>query len=248
MAIVEIAAKKKKIRNDVELSILGISTTKAPSITNFPKQFNPDAFQVWGDLLNSEWYAELKAEGGSATDLWYDVIREYMRDCADFGVFPFNHANQKSNNEVAMSFLNSSRLKVKRFLDDVEMFKQVKIARVERKYEFLPQSFTVTNIAYLKPITDPTFEKWLTRIPLPKFTPDGKGIYRKNLQANIDLTMEVRKGQTKLIYSIFCHTPVSIPDYSKMPTKSKLTQYAEKTLWLPIIRAHRFENIGGRLF
>ncbi len=105
------------------------------------------------------------------------------------------------------------------------------------------------NVATLRPFEDPTFEKWLIQIPQPRFTYQGSGVYHNMLQANIDLWIEIKnRNRVEVMYSVFCHTPVAIPEYGKLPTKSKLTQYAEKIIWLPVIRAHRFENVGGRLF
>lgn len=248
--LLEVAAKKKKrkVVNDTELSILGIDTAKAPSIATFPKQFNKEGFQLWSALLNSDWYAELKSEGGSSTDIWYAVIKQYMKDAAKDGMFPFNQTHLQSNNEIAMSFLTSARIRIKRFFDEVEFFSKVKVSSVSRSYVFLPQSFTVLSTAEIKAPEDPTFVQWLLARPNPGFV-RVDGIFKKNLQANVDISLEtINSKKIRLTISVFCHTPLSLPEYNRLPTKSKLTQFAEKTIWLPIVRAHKFENLSKRLF
>lgn len=249
MSILEIAAKKKrKVVNDTELSILGVDTSKPPSIATFPKQFNKEGFQLWSEMLNSDWYSDLKSDGGSATDIWYEVIKHYMKTAADEGLFPFNQTHQQSNNDIAMSFLTSARIRTKRFFDETEFFDKVKVNSVDRSYVFLPQSFTVISTAELKSIEDPTFISWMTSLPSPGFV-NVDGVFKKNLQANVDISLEFLRGKkTRLTVSVFCHTPLSLPDYNKLPTKSKLTQFAEKTIWLPIVRAHKFNRLTKRLF
>jgi hypothetical protein len=240
------------VNRDTELSVIGVKTTGMPSLTTFPKNFSNDGFKIWKGLFDSDntWYADLRRKLTDSSEVWFAVVQHYLKLCSKNGIYPFRLANQQTQNEVVSSFVMSSRRKLVAFVDKHEMFTKVRIQSVERKFTFRDTSFSIESTALLKPIEDPTFGDWLKSFPGPHFKrADHPGRLEKVVQSNVDLFFDLANPrQPKMTIKIFCHTPLSVPDYSKLPSKAKLTQLAEKSIWLPAVRNARFKNSGTRLF
>lgn len=233
-----------------ELSVIGVDATGFPSFTNFPRTFAKEAFPLWKAMLEDEWYTTMKKPVSKSADIWRTVIQRYLKLCANNGIFPFARSTQQANNDVISQYLKSSRRKLQTFFAECEMFSKIKIQSVVRSYEFNPSSFTVHMSANLKPIKDPTFARWLQQMPFPHFLRgNDPGYYEKKVHANIHVTVKAANlNQPKISYSIFCHTPFAIGEYSKLPTLNKLRTEAESTLWIPAIHSVVFEGSGPRLF
>jgi hypothetical protein len=238
------------VARDTELSVIGVQTNGQPSASTFPKNFSTDGFKVWRKIFDDPWFAELKAQKLDTSEVWFQLVQHYLKLCSKNGIYPFKKANQQTQNETVASFLESSRRRLVTFADLHKVFDKVKIQSVTRSYEFRANSFVLSSEALLKPVQDPTFVNWLKSYPGPNFIRgDEPGLFNKHVQSNVDFFFKTANlNQVKVGFRIFCHTPLATPDYSKLPSKAKLTQIAESSIWLPIVRNNRFKNAGSRLF
>jgi hypothetical protein len=238
------------LNRDTELSVIGVDSKGLPSISNFPKNFSSDGFRVWKLIFEDQWYKDLRRDLTDSSEVWFAVVQHYLKLCAKNGIFPFHKANQQTQNEVVASFLASSRRALVRFVDLHKVFEHVKLASVNREYHFRSTSFTLTCEALLKPIDDPTFPSWVSSYNGPRFKRGASpGLYNRNIQSNVDMYFKLANlSQPKIGFTIFCHTPIAVPEYSKLPSKAKLKSIAEQSIWLPVVRNNKFKGAGSRLF
>lgn len=240
------------VNRDTELSVIGVKTSGMPSLTTFPKNFSNDGFKVWKGIFDSDntWYATTRKTLTDSSEVWFAVVQHYLKLCSKNGIYPFRKANQQTQNEVVSSFVSSSRRKLVAFVDKHEIFHKVRIQSVTREFTFRDTSFTIESTALLKPIEDPTFADWLKSFPGPHFKrADRPGRFERVVQSNVEIYFDLANPrQPKMTIRIFCHTPLAVPEYSKLPSKAKLVSIAEKNIWLPAVRNSRFKNAGSRLF
>jgi len=244
----QIFTAKTKLAKNCELTLIGVNDSDRLSPSAFPKNFNKDAFYLWKDIFDSDWFKDLKSSNKPTSDMWLDTVQHYLSLCSKNGVYPFTKASERSNNEVILSFLAAARATASTFFDRCELFKRVKIKSVFRTFKFGSTSFTVESKAILREIQDPTFEAWLKTPNEPGFVKE-EGRWCKHLRANVDVFVDKeRGGGYSVTLRIYCHSAVRIPEFGKIPSRAKLTQYAEKTLWLPAVRSNRFKDVGNKLF
>lgn len=239
----------------VELSLLGVDGSREPSITNYPSKFSERGRSIWKELLESPQYKRALSSFKSRDDQWTWCIRSYLKLCPRSGVFPFATATQQSNNDTVVRFLTLARRRAINYLDRIGMFRKVQIVSVDRVYQVSGSSFGVTATANLAAILDPTFPRWLQSAPPgPLFRTSGDSrMFVHDLFNNIDsrvsFTFDLQYNyHPKLVMTVNCQTPLAFLNARRPPTESEMKAYAENTIWLPIVRAHRFKGVWNRLF
>ena len=241
----------------VELSLLNTDGSKPPSVDLFPGKFNPSGLKVWEELMASEEYGKAKRHFRNLDEDWSWCIRAYLKLCGLAGIFPFASATEQSNNDFVVQYLINARRRAIKFIDDIELFKKVRVFSTSREYRILSDGFVVITTAHLTPIKDPTFVKWLqTHSPGPMFRPTGKApmSFVRELFDNVDSRVvfhinlvNMVRPQLKMLVS--CGTPLAYNHVRNgAPSRSDLEKFAEETIWLPLVRSHRFSGIFNRLF
>lgn len=233
-----------------ELNLLGVDTTILPSITCYPRTFSREGFSLWKALIEEGEYASKKIRTFNYEEVWYSLIKRFLKLCTTNGIFPFARSTQQANNETITNFLATSRQRIKLLFTQSDFLSRVKIRSVVRDYEFHASSFQVTSTAILKPIEDPTFVKWVQSRPFPMFLHGASpGLYEKKVHANVFLHAHLANlKQPKLSLTIFCHTPIALVEQTKLPSLNQMRQLAESTLWTPLVRSNPFPGAGSKLF
>lgn len=234
-----------RVEPDAQLQVFGVDTAYQPTPSRFPKTLNPQGLKIWTTILESKEYADFKSKNPLTSKLWAYCIRTYLKNAAAADVYPFT--GRHDFHETALSFLSAARKKLVKWFDQSEIFDYLKIKSISRDYTFTHQNFSLEVRAELRPISDPTFEAWLTRIPEPGFKKQLDGTYHKAVHAHIDVHFHVRGGVGYLTYRVFCHTPVRILEPGAM-SKAKLGKYVETKLWSPLIKQYPVGSIGNRRF
>lgn len=229
---------------DAQLHLFGINSDSQPTVTRYPKPFNPMAMPVWKTVLESEGYALYAKTNISSAARWTYCVKEFLKACATQKVYPFSG---KADFETsARTFLTSARRNLVRWFTEAGIFNVARIKSVTRNHSFTQQNFSIEVCAELRPISDPTFISWLQRLPNPGFK-KVDNLYRRSIQAHIDVEFEIRRGVPYLTYRIFCHTPVRILDPSLLG-RNKLSKFVDDKLWNPLIKEHSVETLGNRRF
>jgi hypothetical protein len=245
----------KSFTDHVELSLLNIDGSKDPSLYNFPTKFSTAGRRIWAELLKSPQYAKAKLSFKSRDDDWTWVLRAYLTLCNKAGVMPFKGSTEQSKVDAVTAFLTVARRRAIKFMDDIGFFERTKLFLTSREYGILPDRFVVITRAQLRPIQDPTFTNWLcSHPPGPLFRTTGHaGQYVKNLFNNIDsgVTFEfngIYMVRPTLTMIMQCETPIAYGHTRSIATEQAAREYAESTIWLPLVRSHRFRNATNRLF
>lgn len=240
------------LRGVPDLTLIGVPTglqDRAPSIISFPQQFNKDTRVVWKEVMEDEKF-RLGVLHLPLEEMWYRCILEFLNRCEAQGFMPFSDTTQQEKNDAAISYLQSARLAMVKFANNVGLFgkDRIRLMKACRDYIQRDYGFTVQSWAYARPILDPTFEKWLLQAPSPRFHRSTDLKLVKQIQPNACLWVRyVNPTRITIGYEIQIGTRIAVPG-RRVPTKKEVEAYIDSSVWLPIIRAHRFKGVGGRLF
>lgn len=229
---------------DADLSLFGIDNTGQPTPTRYPKVFSSGAHKLWLEVLQSPSYTKAANSGKPASALWQIAVKEFLKSCAANDVYAFE--GRHDYEATAKSFLKSTRAKVVKFFEEAGFFQHLKVKSIKRSYDFTANNFSITCESELRPVNDPTFERWLATLPSPNMRKQEDGVYRRAVHAHVDVWYRVSRGKCYLGYRIFCHTPVRL--LNDLPSRRKLEQFVEKKLWLPAVRDHRMPSVGNKNF
>lgn len=246
LAVVTSAAKT----TGESLTLLGIDGTKAPTVSRFPKSYNPKALKLWTTAIDEASQLFNKEDN---LHNWLVTIKAFLKLCKEANLSPFDNANIDTHNEGIEAWLKSNRVKAIKYCDDTEIFKHFTIKSVKRSAVITgPQggNFYVENVAQLKAIEDPTLQKWLVTAPMPGFLNNGDGSYTKTINAASSVTVNFI-GSTKatLTLNIFCHSlPIVTAKGGSAVTKKALAKFIETKMWSPLVKRFKFKGIGSKLF
>jgi hypothetical protein len=233
------------------LSLIGVPEGmqgRAPCAPAYPQRFNGDARFVWEKMFTDQGFIDHIRGLDGVEDQWYYAITEYLKRCAEIGALPFHPITEQEKNDAVIQSLSSARIALVKFVNGVGLFNRVKMYKACRDYKIKERGFGIVSWAYLRRIEDPTFEKWLTQAPSPRFLYSTDLKYTKIIQPNCHVWVRYPNSTRATIgFEIQVATPVSVPG-NRLATRADLDNFVDRVIWKPIIRAHRFDGIGLRLF
>lgn len=235
-----------------DLSIIGVPLSQQrdwPTIAGFPRKFNRLALPMWADVLEDAEFVRQATALGNKDATWNLAIQEFLQRCEDVGVMPFPGNTDISQNQYVQSYVKRSRLELVNFVERVGMFKRLHVRSVYRQYTRDEEGITFHCWAELFPVLNfPDFRQWLVTSPWPRFIKTVDNKYVKVIRPNVNMWVRyLNDSRITVGYSIKVIGTVNIPG-NKTPTRKEVDEYLDRTVWLPIIRAHRFRDVKNRLF
>lgn len=234
-----------------DLSIIGVPEAaqgRWPTVTGFPRKFNPDALCVWKELVESDEFKQQMKAWGTKDLAWHKAIQEFLSLCEEKGVFPFPNNTDTTRNEFIQDFVRRARLKLVHFADESGIFQHMRVKKAFREYVRKDTGLIINCWAEVFAIKDPGFEKWLTTSPMPRFIRHPDLRYMKMVQPNVNMWVRVlNQSRITVGYSIEISGTVNLPG-KKTPKRKEVDAFIDRTIWLPVVRAHRFKDVRNRLF
>jgi hypothetical protein len=234
-----------------DLSLIGVpegQQNRAPGIFSYPQKFNGDAAFIWKKMFNDELFkAELKSID-KPEDQWYRAIMEFLKICGEIGAVPFSNVTQQELNDAVTSSLTSARIALVNFCDGVGLFQRVRPFECCVDYKIKEKGFGLVAWAKSRPVFDPGFEKWLNLAPNPRFIRSTDLKWVRHIQSNVNVWVRYVNPQRITIgYEIQVASPISVPG-KRLATRKEIDAFVDRVIWKPIVRAHRFKDLKGRLF
>lgn len=233
-----------------DLSIIGVPDrfqSGYPIPSAYPRRFANEARHVWDKLVTDpQWKSLIK---DTELDLaWDQTIREFLSRCTEKGVLPFVNNTDMARNEFVREFLTRSRRHVVDYMNEIGMFKKIRIRKAYREYTRRENGLTYRSWAELYPLKDNEFESWLTKAPLPRFWKMTDKMYVRIVRPHIRVWVKfVNRNRVIVGFEIHAAGSITIPG-SKSPSKRDVATFIDRTIVLPIIKAHRFKDLTTRLF
>ena len=229
------------------LSNLGVSAldqARTPVPAAFPVALNPNNKSEWMQACS-----DLVTTGEAATD-WGLTLKRYVQLCEDRGVYPFQSVHQSRNDQIS-DYLRDRRREFVKFVNRANFFDAIKIRTTERKVTVTDRGFVLTVTAHCQ-IKDPSFGKWLSMMPLPKFdfvVHEGRHI--KHLDQGLDMFVinERLSGSAErwiIGYDITCPIYPDLPN-EHLPSKAEIEKFVLDILWMPLLRSMRPQAALHRL-
>ena len=234
-----------------DLSIIGVPSAQQknlPTVTGYPRKFSGEALPVWTKMLQDPVYKnEIRSEG-DPDKVWHNTIIEFLKRCEAEGLVPFTGNTETTKNEYVFEFVNRSRIDLVAYFDEVGFFERVKIRKAYREYLRNDSMLTIQSWAELTPVKDMSFEKWLVQVPLPRFHKSVDNRYVRMIQPHIMAWVRyLNPARVTVGFDIQVAGTINIPG-KKTPKRKEVDAFIDKTIWLPIVRAHKIDAIKNRLF
>lgn len=229
------------------LSKLGIDVfnqARSPTADGFPSAFNPQGRMFWNQAI------EQYAPQHSALEDWGHAIKKYVELCEIAGMFPFQQMHMAKNDQIHY-YLKAHRRDIVYFINKSKLLDEITIRRSHHKVALTDTGFTITVYAWCY-IKDPSFSKWLLKMPYPRFNVvrEADGRYVKHLGPGLEMFVE--NDGVKLTNRWHIGYTVTCPFFPDMPTKNtpsraELEHFVLSTLWMPILRETRPNGLQYRL-
>lgn len=227
------------------LGITDIQQARPPTTKTFPPALNPNNRSIWEEAVK-----ELKPSRHPQED-WGRALRRYVDLCGAKGVYPFQSVQQTRNDDIS-DFLRNARKELVRFIDRTDFFEGIKLRSTQREVKMTNAGFVLT-VSGQANIQDPSFEKWLTTVPFPKFDLiKQNGRYWKNLRDGVRMFAYRDKGSSSserwvIGYEITCSVYPDLPT-QHLPSRDQLEKFIMDVLFMPILRSIRPKKVLNRLF
>lgn len=227
------------------LGIPDIQQARPPTPSTFPPALNPNNKSLWEVAVK-----EIKPSRHPQED-WGAALRLYVDLCGQRGVYPFQSTQQTRNDDIS-DFLRVSRRELVRFIDRTDFFADIKLRSTQRDVKMTNSGFVLTVSGHAN-ITDPSFERWLTQIPFPKFDfvrQDGR--YWRKIREGLKMFAYRDKGSQSserwiIGYEISCSIYPDLPT-QHLPSRNQLEKFVMDVLFMPNLRAIRPKKVLNRLF
>ena len=222
------------------LALLGVDGHLNPTVSRFPKSYNPKALKLWVRALE-----KINNEYEDTLENWMATIRTYLALCKKEGFEAFDTANSAAINKGIEDWLKSNRVKAIKYCNDVDLFKHFKVVSAKRTAAITGQggrNFYVENVAKLRALEDPTLRTWLTSNPMPGFVDNHDGSFTKTINAASTITVNfIGINGATVTLSIYCH---SLPFVAGKKTHKALARYIETNIWTPLVRKFPFRGVS----
>lgn len=229
------------------LSNLGVTVleqARPPTSNTFPPAFEQQNHHDWDAAV-----IQLIPSGNALED-WAITIKRYVELCTARNVFPFQTLQQNRNDQITEFFRTRRRAFVK-FIDRCNFFDNVTIRSTHHKVIVTDRGFILTIYAKAR-ISDPSFVKWLTEIPYPRFdiVKDQQGRHIRQIMDGLDMFVINEAGNLPerwdVGYDIMCPFYPDIPN-DHTPSKAEMERFILDILWMPILRSARPLHMNYRL-
>jgi hypothetical protein len=224
------------------LGVTDIQQARSPTVDAFPTAFNPNSRSEWEAAVHEVVPKDPVAD-------WVFAIQRYVDLCEQHGVYPFQSTQQSRNDRIS-DYLRDRRRAFVKFTDKTQFFENAKIRTTERNIVVTNSGFVLTVIAHAN-VTDPSFEKWLSTMPFPRFDVIHDGKYWKTLYPGLRMFVYRDHGSNSserwvIGYEITCEIFPDLPD-QHLPTKQQIEHFILELLWMPHLRAIRPKKMLHRL-
>ena len=234
----------------IDLDMIGVPPefhNKWPVVQGYPTKFNPFGLPLWILVLSDTKFVR-SLHSGSVDLAWHNTVLEFIERCADSGIFPFSNVTDTTRNEYIQDYLRRGRIILVRFMNESGMFTRLRVKRAYREYVRTDSGLNLVSWADCYPITDRNFSQWLQTSPMPRYLRGTDSRFVKILQPHIQSWVRcINPARPTIGFSIEVFGTVNIPG-NKTPKREEVDAFLDTQMWLPIIKAHRFDNVVTRLF
>jgi hypothetical protein len=238
-----------------DLTLIGVPAkyqAGLPFQDAYPRSFSKLARPIWNEMLQGEDYKAQVKSWGTINEIWANTIQNFMNDCETLGVDPIDLNMEVSENEAFKDAVRYARILLVQYADEAKLFERVKVRKAFREYVRNDNGMTLISWADLYPMdTDVAdgFEKWLTTSPMPRMYKMTNNRYVKFVRPP-RIRMWVRflnRYRVRIGFEIDIDGHVRVPG-DPLATRLEVDDFIDRTIYFPLIKAHRFENVRTRIF
>jgi hypothetical protein len=217
------------------LGVTDIEQARNPVSSTFPLSFNTNCQPIWDAVVT---HMDMGKDVGKN---WQTAIRLYIEICVTEDQYPFSNLKQSANDQI-LTLLTNERRSIVKFLNASKMLDYVNLRATSRQVTCNNIGFVLTVFGKIA-LKDPTFEKWLTKIPIPRFNVvKDNGRYIKHLTKHTTMVVynegASMSGRWHIGYEIVCHHFPDLPG-NQLASKAEMEKFILDILYMPILKQHR---------
>jgi hypothetical protein len=232
-----------------DLHLLGVpehQQNRAPSASAFPTKFNQANRSIWGKMFDD---ADVRSALMTTSDIgekWDMALVEFMSRCRSASVEPFPTLDTSRNSRIA-SMLKRMRKEMGLIVDRTGVLKSFRLRNLSRTVVRTDSGFRVLVSMDLIPIKGAAMSDKSDLIsgitsPKCKFML-GSGVYRRIVNGAISIQFDTRKSISQFSYELTIAEHPEIESKTSRPvTKAQYEKFVLDKLFLPAVRAYRFET------
>ncbi len=255
MPVVPTAPPHRPIDQDqklTDLTIIGVPPEfhdQWPQVAAYPSKFSDAGFHVWQGLLADASFVRMMQTTGSRDAAWHMTIHEFLRRCELAVVKPFSDSTPTTGTAFTRDQARRGRIFIVDYCNKIGLFKKLRPQYVHREYIREDKKSIIYSWARMFPISDPTFPDWLTSLPMPRFMKHNRSRMVCQVRPGVRIWIDCLNLK-RVVMGQEIDIPRSTIDIpgNVTPTRQEVDDFLDTQIWLPIVRAVRFDNVVNRIF
>ena len=235
----------------IDLTAIGVpldQQSQWPQLVAYPSRFSDEAFPVWESVLEDESFAKKVQLSGDRQTAWHSTITEFLARCASADINPTPRGAQTGPTAQAKDQARRGRIYVVDYCDKIKLFEKMQVRYAHREYIRNGEMLTIYSWAQMFPHLDPTLDKWLTSLPMPRFMRHNRSRLVATVRPNVRVWVDcINLYRIVIGMQIDIRARIEIPG-NPVPSRKDIDDFLDTNVWMPLVRSIRFNNINNRLF
>lgn len=254
MPVVPTQPPQKPIGQDqslTDLAIIGVPPefhNQWPQVAAYPSKFSDEGFHVWQNMLADKSFMNAMLSTGSRDGAWHFAIHEFLRRCELAVLKPFSDSTSTSGTAFVRDQARRGRIYLVDYCNEIGLFTKIKPQFVHREYMRADKKIIIYSWARMFPTNDPTFPNWLTSLPMPRFIKHQRNRMVCQVRPGVRIWIDCLNIKRIVMgQEIDIPGTIDIPG-NKTPTREQVDAFIDQQIWMPIVRAVRFDSVYNRIW
>ena len=247
-------APPAKSDNDVrltDLSMIGVPLDlqdQWPQVVAYPAKFSDEAFPVWQDMLNDERFVKRLQTLPNKDIGWHTAILEFLGRCEAQDIPAVLGGTPTVNTAHVHSQIRRGRIYLVDYCNKIGLFTKMQVMYPHREYMRSKNGLIVYSWARMFPTKDPTIDKWLTSLPMPRFIKHNRQRMVCTIRPGVRIWINcLNLSRIVMGQEIDVQGTVDIPG-NPTPTRQEVDTFIDHTMWMPLVRSIKFDGVDNRIF
>lgn len=238
-------------QNLTDLAIIGVPPefqSQWPQVAAYPSKFSDEGFHVWQSMLNDKSFINLMLGTGTRDSAWHFAIHEFLRRCELAIIKAVSDSTPTTGTAFVRDHARRGRIFIVDYCNEIGLFTKLKPQFIHREYMRAEKKIIIYSWARMFPTSDPTFPDWLTSLPMPRFIKHQRSRMVCQVRPGVRIWIDCMNLK-RVVMGQEIDIPGTIDISGNVtPTRQEVDTFLDTQIWLPIVRAIRFDNVINRIF
>lgn len=238
-------------QNLIDLAIIGVPPefrSQWPQVAAYPSKFSDEGFHIWQRMLADKSFVNRMLATGTRDSAWHFSIQEFLRRCELAVVKPFSESTPTAGTSFVRDQARRGRIYLVDYCNKISLFKKLKPMSVNREYMRTDKKIIIYSWARMFPTNDPTLTDFLTSLPMPRFIKHNRSRMVCQVRPGVRIWVDCLNLK-RIVVGQEIDVPGTVDLAGNVtPTRQEVDEFLDTHIWLPIVRAIRFDDVINRIF